>query len=110
MSIQTAVEFAEKENVKLLNYLVLLGNYPGIGPNRKGLVIIHNTIEMIATCDIRIFINEVFFFFSGDRDSVQRIVLTLGMARSWSIKKYLVLLRISDQLQVIHKRAHIFLC
>lgn len=63
MSIQTAVEFAEKENVKLLNYLVLLGNYPGIGPNRKGLVIIHNTIEMIATCDIRIFINEVFFFF-----------------------------------------------
>lgn len=34
IGIQTAVKFAEKENVKLLYYLVLLGNDSGMGPKK----------------------------------------------------------------------------
>lgn len=34
ISIQTAVKFAEKENVKLLYYLVLLGNDSGMEPKK----------------------------------------------------------------------------
>lgn len=36
ISILTAVEFVEKENVKLLCYLVLLGNDSSIGPKKTG--------------------------------------------------------------------------
>lgn len=36
ISILTAVEFVEKENVNLLWYLVLLGNDSSIGPKKTG--------------------------------------------------------------------------
>lgn len=36
ISILTAVEFVEKENVKLLCYLVSLGNDSSIGPKKTG--------------------------------------------------------------------------
>lgn len=46
ISILTTVEFVEKENIKLLCYLVLLGNDSSIGPKR--LIIIHSTSKEMA--------------------------------------------------------------